>query len=261
MQVKITNIVLFLGLLLGIQSCISHESLVNYRGGAPLPLNQPILIENPKNIKIQFNDVLDIKVHSQDIVTAAPFNLIPNDGNNNFNDPDLYQLKGYLVDETGNIDFPVLGKLQVSGLTKEETKVLLLEKLTEYLKTPVVNIRFLNFKITVSGEVNLPGAFQIYNERITLPEIITMAGDLTPYADRSNILLVREEDGNRIFTRVNMSTSNFFTSDYYFLKQNDFIYVEPIPAKSGAVRDNSNKVLPFVSAFVSIAALLISVFK
>ena len=258
----INHKLLFLvGLVLSFQSCISHESLMNYHEGAPLPINQPMPITNPKDIRIQVNDVLDIKVHSQDILTAAPFNLIPTGRSSFVNDPNLYQLQGYLVDEFGHIDFPVLGNLAIGGLTKEETKGLILEKLKAYLKNPVVNIRFLNFKITVSGEINRPGAFQVYNERVTLSEIITTAGDLSDYADRTNILIVREVDGKRTFGRVDMSASNFFASEYYFLQQNDFIYVEPLEAKRGAVRDNSNKVLPFVSAFVSIAALLISAFK
>ena len=261
MFLKKPYLLLFWGSLFLFQSCISHESLMNYHEGTVFPINQPIPIVNPKDIRVQINDVLDIKVHSQDIVTAAPFNLIPAGGINQINDPNLYQLQGYLVDEAGTIDFPVLGKLTVVGQTKQEVKTLLLGKLAAYLKNPVVNIRFLNFKITVSGEVNLPGSFQIYNERVTLSEIVTMAGDLTPYADRSKILIVREVGGNRTFGKVNMSSSDFFNSEYYFLQQNDFIYIEPLEAKRGAVRDNSNKVLPFVSAIVSIAALLISVLK
>ena len=260
MYIKNPFILLLIGILLLFQSCISHESLMNYHAGSELPINQPIPITNPKNIRIQVNDVLDIKVHSQDILTAAPFNLIPS-GTSNLNDPNLYQLQGYLVDEKGIIDFPVLGELAIAGKTKEEMKKMLLEKLQVYLKSPVVNIRFLNFKITVSGEINLPGTFQVYNERVTLSEIITTAGDMTPYADRTQILIVREVEGNRTFGRVDMSASDFFRSDYYYLQQNDFIYVEPLEAKRGAVRDNSNKVLPFVSAFVSIAALLISALK
>lgn len=261
MFIKKPFILILLGITVLLQSCISHESLMNYHTGEQLTINQPIPITNPKNIHIQVNDVLDIKVHSQDLVTAAPFNLIPSSGSNNFNNPNLYQLQGYLVDENGSIDFPVLGKVTVIGLTKEETKTLLVDSLKVYLKNPVVNIRFLNFKITVSGEVFQPGAFQIYNERITLSEVITMAGDLTPYADRKNILIVREIDNKRTFGRVDMSASNFFASEYYFLQQNDFIYIEPVAAKRGAVNDNSNKILPFVSAVVSIAALLISAFK
>ena len=133
MLVKKPFLLWFFGLGLLIQSCIAPDSLRNYQAGAPLSINQPIPIINPTNIKIQTNDVLDIKVHSQDVLTAAPFNLMPLSGRTSINDPALYQLQGYLVDEKGNIDFPVLGTLHIAGMTKEETKALLLEKLKEYL--------------------------------------------------------------------------------------------------------------------------------
>jgi len=252
---------LLLGVLLSFQSCISHESLVSYRDGGQFTFHQPIPIQNSKILKIQSNDVLDIKVHSQDIVTAVPFNLIPASTNSFINDPNLLQLNGYLVDINGFIDFPVLGKINIKGLSIEETKEKLLSRLREYLKDPVVNVRFLNFKITVAGEVNRPGAFPIYNERISLPEVLSMAGDLTPYANRDSILIVREYEGERTYATVSMSSNKLFESNYYYLQQNDYIYIEPIEAKRGAVSDRSNKVLPFVSAVVSVAALLISAFK
>ena len=253
----------FFGCLLLFQSCISHESLVNYDLGAPLVLDQRLPVANPQAIKIKTNDVLDIKVHSLDILTAAPFNIIPSTGGGNqaFNNSSLLQLGGYLVDQEGTIDFPVLGTLTVEGLSTKELKALLLAQLDEYLKDPVVNIRFLNFKVTVSGEVNRPGSFTVYNQRLSLPEVLTMAGDLTPYADRTQILIVREIDGERIFSKVNIASSNFFTSDYYFLQQNDLIYIEPISAKRGAVRDNTSKVLPFASIALSVATLLINVWR
>ena len=115
--------------------------------------------------------------------------------------------------------------------------------------------------MTVSGEVNRPGTFNIYNDRITVAEIMTMAGDLTPYADRAHILLTREKDGKRTYTKLDISSNQFFQSKNYYLRQNDFIYVRPIEEKRGAVVDNSNKTLPFITAFVSVAALLISIFN
>jgi polysaccharide export outer membrane protein len=252
---------LLIFLLGSFSGCISHESLINYGDRNKLPLDEATPIINPRTIIIQPSDVLDIKVHSQDILTAAPFNLNPPGSNTVMANPELNELSGYLVDGDGYINFPVLGKISLLGMTIKEAKAYLLGKLEEYLKEPVINIRYLNFKVTVSGEINRPGSFTVYNERITLPEVITKAGDFTPYANRRSIFIIREENGKRIFAEIDMGTPDFFASQYYFLKQNDLVYVEPLEAKRGAVRDNSNKVLPFVSAFVSIAALLISVFK
>lgn len=256
---KLYYIILF-GVFVCLTSCIPHANLVNYQV-LESKMAQTSPIQNAKIIRIQSGDVLEIKVHSQDIKTAAPFNLNSQIDNSFINDAELYQLNGYLVDKKGSIDFPILGNLPLGGMSVEEAKKFLLDQLQTYLKDPVVNIRFLNFRVTISGEVNAPGTFTIYNERITLPEVITLAGDLTSYANRRNILIVREIDSKRTFTRVDLQRPNFFTSDYYYLQQNDFIYVEPSEDKRGAVLDNSNKVLPFVSAFVSIAALLISAFK
>jgi len=261
MTINKLTLLLLLGVLLGFQSCISHESLVSFKDGGQFEFNQPMSIQNQNTIRIQPNDVLDIKVHSQDILTAAPFNLMPANASSIISDPNLLQLNGYLVDMNGFIDFPVLGRVNIKGLCVGEAKEKILNGLTEYLNTPVVNIRFLNFRVTVAGEVNRPGSFTVYNDRISLLEVLAMAGDLTPYANRDSILIVREYEGTRTYTSVNMSSNKLFESEYYFLQQNDYIYIEPIEAKRGAVADKSNKVLPFVSAVVAVAALLISAFK
>ncbi len=256
------RVLLFLGVLMLFQSCIPYEKLVNFeKEGTGLPFDVPENITNAEELTIQAYDVLSIIIHGQDVETAAPFNLSTQEDLSQQNDPNLYQLQGYLVNRNGEIDLPILGKLSVKSMTKEEVKSLLLGKLKKYLKNPVVNVRLLNFRVTVSGEVNFPGTFNIYNDRITLAEILTMAGDLTPYADRTHVMVEREKDGKRTYSKVDISSNQFFKSKYFYLKQNDFIYVRPIEEKRGAVADNSNKILPFVSAFVSIAALLISVFK
>lgn len=242
-------------------SCISYESLVSYNEGEVINHNDSHTILNPRKITIQEGDVLEIKVHSRDLLTSAPFNLIPIGTGAVINNPNLYQLNGYLVSAEGLIDFPILGPLYVKGLSIEEAKMSILKELDEYLVDPVVNIRYINFKVTVSGEVNLPQSFTIYDQRITLPEAITMAGDFTSYANRRSILIVRETNDKRKFARVNMASSKFFDSEFYYLQQNDLIYVEPLEGKQGAVRDNSTKILPFVSAGVSILALIISAAK
>lgn len=260
-KTKILPLLLALSYLLVLQSCISYESMVNYKQGDAFDYNAPMPITNQKKVQIQANDVLDIKVHSHDLITASPFNLVTNNLRPTASDPSQLQLNGYLVDSEGHIDFPVIGKWNVQGLTVQEAREDLLEKLSYYLKNPVVNIRFLNFKITIAGEVNRPGTFTVYSERISMPELIAMAGGMTPYANRDSILIVREENHQRSYGSVSMATNQFFESEYYYLQQNDYIYIEPTEAKRGAVNDNSNKVLPFVSAVVSIAALLISAFK
>ncbi len=248
-------------LLFLFSSCISHNSLVNYRGGSAIP-SSPTIISNPPRLTIQPSDILDIKVHSMNAELAAPFNIIPKSaiGMSNATTTSL-RLHGYLVNQKGVIDFPVLGTIPVQGLDSEELKETLQNKLETYLKDPVVNIRLLNFKVTVSGEVNEPGSFNIPNERITLPEAITMAGDLTNYATRDSILIIRELDGYRTFKRVSMQSLDLFESDFYYLKQNDLIYIEPQKAKTGTIRDQSNEILPFISAAATILAIVLTIIR
>jgi len=240
-------------LLLG--SCVNHKDLVNYQDGT---LNESVLqIANVPVLKIQPNDVLDIKVHTLEAETAAPFNLIPLQAMAGAIDIATLQLNGYLVDQDGYIDFPVIGRLKVGGLSIEAIKEMILEELDTYLKNPVVNVRLLNFRVTVSGEVTNPGSFSILNDRVTLPEAISMSGDFTPYANRKRVLVVREENGQRTFLNMNMLSADVFQSEAFYLRQNDLIYVEPLKARTGAIRDQGDETLTFIATLLTIAALVV----
>lgn len=238
-------------------SCVSHKSLLNYREN--FPVDEQNQITNTPKITLQPNDVISIKVYSVDPEAAKPFNLLATSENPSIFNPDLVQLNGYLIDADGAIDFPIIGKIRLQGLTIEEAKKLILTALEPHLVNPVVNIRLLNFKVTVSGEVVRPGTFNIFNERISLPEAISLAGDLTDYADRSSVLVVRELGGERIFHRVNLLSADLFQSEFYYLHQNDLVYIEPVKAKTGAVRDQTSKTIPIVSAAATLIAVLVGI--
>lgn len=151
--------------------------------------------------------------------------------------PSVYK-EGYLVDKEGNIDFPVLGTVKLGGLTKSAAKAKLTGQLEEYLKEPIVNIRYLNYKITVVGEVNRPATFTVPSERINILEALGMAGDMTQYGKRENVLLIREVAGVRTVTRLNLNNKSVLNSPYFFLQQNDIVYVEPDRMK--AVQASTN---------------------
>lgn len=238
-------------------SCISHEKLVNYN--SDFPVFDTTTIQYVPAIILQSNDILDIKVHSLDEKIAAPFNLIPIAATAAGANVEALQLNGYLIDPNGYIDFPVIGRIKASGMSIEQLRNKLFSEINTYIKDPVINIRLLNFRITVSGEVNNPGSFQIISERITLPEMISLAGDFTNYANREDILLVREQDGKRSFTRINMLSADVFQSDFYYLRQNDYIYIEPLKAKVGSIRDQADKTISFSSALIAIAAFVIGI--
>ncbi|MGB3546008.1 MAG: polysaccharide biosynthesis/export family protein [Saprospiraceae bacterium] len=239
-----------------VSSCIPHRKLINYQENYPATDTQPIA--NQPDIQIQANDVLSIQVFSPDEKTVAPFNVVRENQGNIF-DTDAIQLDGYLVGQDGTISFPELGDISVKGLKIGEVKELIARRLDIYLKNPVVVVRLINFKITVSGEVTSEGSFNVFNERITLPEAIARAGGLTDYANRQNILLVREVEGVRSYERIDLLSADVFRSDYFYLKQNDLIYVEPIRAKTGAINDQTSKTIPIITAAATVIAVIISI--
>lgn len=256
----------FLILALSLASCVSHQELINFNE-ANLPENQPEAIVNAMNLTIQPEDLLRITVHSFDPLAAAPFNLEPQGQQNlqqignQVGQGGNYTLElfmGYLVDQEGYIDFPVLGRIPVEGLTIEEAKMKIYELLQPYLKDPVVNMRYLNLKITILGEVQGPGVQRLSNKRVTLLEAIGMAGDLTDYANRNNILIIREEEGRRTYTRLDLQSAEVFTSPYFYLQQNDVIYVEPIQARVATVADPAQRIISYASAGLSIITLIIA---
>lgn len=138
---------------------------------------------------------------------------------------------GYLVEADGNIQMPYAGRIHAEGLTRLQLEDTLTQLFKDYTKNPVVNVRFLNYSFSVLGEVNNRGRFTMSNERTTILEAISMAGDLTEFGMRDNILVVREVKGERTFARVNILSKDLFKSPYYYLKTNDVVYVEPVKAK------------------------------
>jgi polysaccharide export outer membrane protein len=203
---------------LGFQSCKSLKEEVVYFQNAK---NFETIVDTDSfTPRFKVNDIVSIYVSTFDMEASQPFNLIMNTGT-------AGQLIDYLVDIDGNIDFPVLGKVKLLGLTVDEAKELIQQKLSEgYLKDPIVNIRIQNFRITVLGEVNNPGTYPISGERVTIMEALGLAGDLTIKAKRDNILIVRDFNGTKTYTRINLLNKEVFNSPVYYLTQNDVIYVE-----------------------------------
>lgn len=246
--------------LLAFSSCVSHKDLVSF-GEAELPADAPQKIENALVITIQPNDLLRITVNSISPEAAAPFNIEPPTGGQGANNagPEAIDLfKGYLVDDRGFIDFPLLGQIEVAGLTLETVRNQLRDRLKTYLKDPVVGARFLNFRVTVLGEVARPGVVRLTNPRVTLLDALGYAGDLSNYADRSDILVVRELGDQRMYHHFDLRTENPFNSDFFYLKQNDVVYVKPTRAKTAAIADPGQRLVNYGTAALSVATLLIA---
>jgi len=201
--------------------------------------------------KFKINDIVSIYVSTFDVEASRPFNLVKQSGSN-------AQFLDYLIDIDGNIDFPVLGKVKLIGLTVEEAKELLKEKLSDgYLKDPIVNMRILNFRVSVLGEVRNPGTYLISGERISIMEALGLAGDLTIKGRRDNILVVRDFNGTKTYTRINLTNKEVFNSPVYYLTQNDVVYVEPNnSALSGSKGDLRIGTILSISSFLISLAIL-----
>lgn len=239
-------------------SCVSHEELISFNSEQALPADTDIM--NKIDLRIQADDLLKIDIHSFNLEAAAPFNLEKGGGSSNLmqNTENLELFTGYLVDEEGMITLPVLGDINLDSLTLVQAKEKISNLVKPYLKDAVVNIRFLNFKITISGEVNAPGTIRLTNKRVTLLEAIGKAGDLTFYANRTNILLAREENGIRTYHRLDLTNYDVFQSPYFYLKQNDFIYVEPIKARVATVADPAQRIFAYSSGILSIISIILA---
>ncbi len=252
---KITSFLVVLLLF----SCASPKDVVYYQGIEGIAGNTQ---EATYEIKIQPDDLLMIIVSAEDPEIAMPFNL-KSVSMVNPSRQDLVRsqetMQLYLVDANGSIEFPVLGKLKVSGLSRTEVLQMLQQKIGVYIKNPIINLRIMNFKVSVQGEVNLPGSYPIASERVTLIEALTMAKDLTIYGKRNNILVIREIDGVKSYNRVDITQANFINSPFYYLAQNDVIYVEPNRNKinGAAIGPNTGVIISATSLLIALITILL----
>ena len=235
-----------------LSSCKTREKMVYFQnsGGDSLSAQSnftPIL---------QVDDYLSIKVTGLDPESVIAFNLPLELGQANQNgyaqgNP---ARNGYLVDADGTITLPVIGAFPIAGLSRKEATEQLQKKLEEYTLAPIVHIQILNYKVTILGDVRLPGTYNIPNERITILEAIGLAGDLKPTGVRENVLVIREEAGKKVEYRVDLTSKSVFASPVYYLTQNDVVYIEPnITARSESSFINANG-----GIFLSLTSLIIT---
>lgn len=212
--------------------------------------------------KIMPKDELTILVQTTDPLTSEPFNLRSTGQTSSKN-----QITGYLVDNDGMINFPIVGKIHVAGLTKTECEDLIKSKIQPYLartENPLVSVRTSSYRITVIGEVNRPGVIPVATEKISLIEALAEAGDMTIYGKRDNVLLVREDkSGEKHKVRLNMNDANIINSPYYYLQQNDIVYVEPhkVKARNTFFGSNTSIFYSVIGITTSLASLLITILR
>lgn len=250
---RIFKTLLLLAIFSILVSCGTRKEVVYFQG---LSESSEFTPSNYKSI-IKPNDLLSIIVSGQDMLTVSPYNrIVPSvaAGNTTSLIAGQQQLQSYLVDSEGNINFPTIGKIDVSGLSRLELE----DKIYNFVKPSVPNaevvVRFLNFKITVLGEVARPGTFTVEDERVTLPQALGLAGDLTLFGERSDVLILRDNNGVQESHRVDLTDASFLDTEQFYLRQNDVVYVSPNKARANGSSFNQNSPL-----YVSIASLLLSV--
>ncbi|WP_242673005.1 polysaccharide biosynthesis/export family protein [Niastella yeongjuensis] len=243
--------VLLFGLL--ISSCANTKNVVYLKDAKD---SETSIIDKLEPV-IQRNDLLSITVTSPNATASQPFNTTVMVSTQVVGYTST-QATGYLVDQDGYIDVPMLGRIKAAGLTKKELK----EKITnllidnKYLMQPVVSVRYLNFKVTVLGEVAKPMVINVPDEKINILEALGFAGDMTVYAKRDNVVLIREEGGKRITKRLDLNSDGVLRSPYYYLKTNDIIYVEPNKAKVNAT-GNAKTWLPALLSALSLTVVIV----
>lgn len=251
--------------ILLLSGCTSYKNVAYLQdSNAMNKLSEPLPMYDAK---IMPKDLLSITVNTTDPEAAAPFNLTVQTSLNIARSSSLTQqsaLQQYLVSNEGTIDFPVLGVLKVGGLTKGEAENLIRTKLGGYLKeVPIVTIRMANYKISVLGEVARPGMFTVSNEKVSVFEALALAGDLTIWGMRDNVKIIREDaEGQREIISLNLNKTDIVTSPYYYLQQNDIVYVTPnkTKAKNSYIGQSTSLWFSATSILVSLVNIIVTFF-
>lgn len=248
--------ILFAAIVLA--SCDTSKEILYFQDAV---INQPEQIQGFHDITLQPKDQVMITVSSKDPKLAALFNINPGLNQTSSNNE---KYRSYTLDENGDIDFPILGTLHLSGKTRSQVAKTIKTRLVSenLVKDPVVIVNYMNLSVSVLGEVKNPGKYSIEKDRITLLDAISEAGDLTITGQRANVLVIREENGQRTTYQVDMRSKDVFNSPVYYLKQNDVVYVQPNKVRAGqsTINVNNLKNISFwtgmVSFFLSIGTII-----
>ncbi|MGM0390100.1 MAG: polysaccharide biosynthesis/export family protein [Bacteroidota bacterium] len=219
---KYNLVVVLIGFLV-LTSCSTRKEIVYFQGAEELENMKSLMKFEPV---FEVNDILHVKVSSLNEEVVAPFQMTTGGQSQGGGGQQSPSLMGYMVDVDGDIQFPVLGKVPVAGISRSELESYLTEEIKSYVTDPVVAVRLLNFRVIVLGETG-QSVVQVENERISMPELLASVGGINYDGLRDNILVIREVDGVKSIGRVDMTTADVFSNPFYYLKQNDIVYVEP----------------------------------
>lgn len=263
----IGRIILPIAVCLLFGACSSTKDVAYFQNSSSVDLTESMGLYDAR---IMPKDILTVTVSTTDADAAIPFNMtIPTVNSQSQRQPSTTQavLQSYLVDNDGNIDFPRIGRIHLGGKTKSEAEQLILERIKPYMnenETPIVTVRMINYKISVLGEVTKPGMYTVTNEKISILEALAQAGDLTIYGLRSNVKLIREDaSGKKSIHELNLNDANLINSPYYYLQQNDIVYVEPnkVKAQNSSVGSMTTLWFSATSILISLTSLLYNILK
>ncbi len=258
--------VILFALILSMDSCSSSQQVAYFQNIDSVNLAASKMLYDAK---IMPKDQLTITVITTDPEAASPFNLSVSNtiGTSGQLSTGGGSLQGYLVDNDGNINFPIVGKLHVVGLTKTQCEDMIKTKIAPYLakqETPIVTVRMASYRVTVLGEVARPGVVPVTTEKMSIIEALASAGDLTIYGKRNNVMLIREDaSGEKSVHRLNLNDARLINSPYYYLQQNDIIYVQPnaVQARNSAIGSSTTIWFSVVSILTSLAALIVNIVR
>ena len=257
---KIGTVILVLSVL--ICSCTTYKSIPYFKDvsdSANLYVNTQAFSEPT----VQYDDILSISINTMDPTNSSALTMSTGSSASSMlsglsssssvsNSVSMPTSATYRVDKVGNIDIPLIGKFNVVGKTTSQIKDIVLQKVGDYFKTPTIDVRFNNFRITVLGEVMRPSTFTFSNEKVTIFDALGQAGDLSIFGKRDNLLLIRDSAGIKQMVRLNLNSKSLIASPYFYMKQNDVLYVEPTKAKIAALDAVQTKYISIASGVLSL---------
>ncbi|MCD8202887.1 MAG: polysaccharide biosynthesis/export family protein [Prevotella sp.] len=261
---KLLGCIAFAVLCLSLSSCGNTKNIAYFQNADTISLAAS---KGLYDARIMPKDLLTITVSTTDPKVSTPFNLSVMNTLNSTGalSTSAGALQQYLVDNDGYINFPVVGQLKVGGLTKRECETLIRDQILPYVsenENPIVTVKMASFKVSIAGEVKSPGVYTVDQEKISIIEALARAGDLTIYGRRENVLLIREdENGEKSTHRINLNDANIINSEFYYLQQNDYVYVEPnkVQANNSVIGSSVTIWFSVLSVLTSIASLLVNV--
>jgi polysaccharide export outer membrane protein len=239
-------------------SCLSQKEITYFQQKADT--TEAVPYDTLFITTIHPNDIINVFVTSVNAEASKYFNFADRPDNAAVSLPGTPGANGYIVDAYGYVQLPLVGSVLVAGLTSREARDTITKRLERYIQTPSVKLNIQNFRVTILGEVSRPGVYYVSSEKMEITSALAMAGDLTIFAKRDNISVIREENGKKTFATIDLTSRDLFNSPYYNLHSNDILYVEPLKSKKFQAQ-NWYRVMPFVLSSISVAIVLVRLYQ